>query len=96
VKHSLIALALFGGAAYAQPGQMPDLDAMFFQQFDADKNGMVTKNEFIKPTEAQFDHMDGDGNGMLDAKEVQAFNAEMKKRLQEMQRQMQQQGMPRR
>jgi hypothetical protein len=96
VKHSLIALALFSGVAHAQPGQMPDLDAMFFQQFDADNNGMVTKAEFIKPTEAQFDHMDSDGNGMLDAGEVKAFNAEMTQRLQEMQRQMQQQGMPRR
>jgi Ca2+-binding EF-hand superfamily protein len=96
VKYHLIAFALFSGVAYAQPGQMTDLDAMFFEQFDADKNGMVTKSEFLTPTEAQFDHMDGDGNGMLDANEVKAFNAEMTQRLQEMQRQMQQQGMPRR
>jgi Ca2+-binding EF-hand superfamily protein len=79
--------------------QMPNLDEMFFKQFDTNQDGMVSKEEFLKPTEAQFDHMDRDKNGALDQAEVKAFNDEMKKRMQEMQRQMQQQypqGTPRR
>ena len=73
---------------FAQQPAMPDLDAMFFKQFDTDQDGEVTKAEFMKPTEAQFAHMDSDGNGMLDQAEVKAFNDEMIRRVEEMQRQM--------
>ena len=91
MRKTLIALTLVGAPAIAQqpPQQMPDLDVMFFEQFDTDKNGQVTKAEFMKPTEAQFDHMDRDNNGQLDQAEVKAFNDEIKQRMQEMQRQMQ-------
>jgi Ca2+-binding EF-hand superfamily protein len=102
MKILLIAAALASGSAVAQtpanptgPGQMPDLEALFFQQFDSDRDGRVSKGEFLKPTEAQFDHMDQDKDGMVDGAEVKAFNDEMARRMQEMQRQMQQQGMPR-
>jgi Ca2+-binding EF-hand superfamily protein len=102
VKKILIALALICPTAFAQQGQMPqmpDLGEMFFKQFDSNQDGRVDKDEFLKPTEAQFDHMDKDGNGALDRAEVKAFNDEMQQRMEEMQRQMQQQypqGMPRR
>lgn len=102
MKKVLIALTFICPAAFAQQGQMPqmpNLDEMFFKQFDTNQDGMVSKEEFLKPTEAQFDHMDRDKNGALDQAEVKAFNDEMKKRMQEMQRQMQQQypqGTPRR
>ena len=90
---TLIVLALFSAPAFAQqpPQQMPDLDKMFFEQFDTDGDGKVTKGEFMKPTEAQFDHMDRDGNGELDQAEVKAFNDGIKQRMQEMQRQIQMQ-----
>ena len=94
---TLIVLALVSAPAFAQqppPQQMPDLDKMFFEQFDTDGDGKVTKGEFMKPTEAQFEYMDRDKNGALDQAEVKAFNDEMKQRMQEMQRQMQQQGLP--
>lgn len=112
MKKILVVLSLACSAAYAQQGQMPvqmpqmpalpDLGEMFFKQFDSDQDGRVSKDEFLKPTEAQFDHMDRDGNGALDQAEIKAFNDEMMQRMQEMQRQMQQmqqqnpQGMPRR
>lgn len=99
MKKLIIALTLASTAAFAQQmqmPQMPDMDALFFKQFDANQDGQVSKNEFIKPTEAQFDHMDKNGDGALDAAEVKAFNEQMTKRMQELQRQMQQQGMPQR
>lgn len=97
MKMILPVLVFVSAPALAQQGQMPqmpDLDSMFLQQFDSDKDGQVTKAEFLKPTEAQFDHMDKDKNGILDQAEIKAFNEEMSQRMQQMQRQMQQQGMP--
>ena len=82
--------------ALAQQGQAPDLDQMFFQQFDTNGDGRVDKQEFLRPTEQQFDHMDRDENGVLDPDEVRAFNQEMQRKMQELRQKMQQQGMPRR
>lgn len=99
MKKTLIILALTCSPVLAQQGetpQMPDLEGMFFKQFDSNQDGRVSKAEFMKPTEAQFDQMDKNGDGELDAAEVAAFNQEMQQRIQEMQRQMQQQGMQRR
>jgi len=99
MKKTLIALSLLCTPALAQqsqmPGPPPDLEKLFFEQFDTNKDGVVSKEEFLAPTVAQFEHMDRDKNGSLDQAEVKAFNAEMKQRIQEMQRQMQQQGGPR-
>lgn len=98
MKKILIAIALLSAPVLAQQPpmqqmpQMPDLEKMFFEQFDTNKDGLVSKEEFLKPTVEQFNHMDRDKNGSLDQAEVKAFNDEMKQRMQEMQRQMQQQG----
>lgn len=90
---AVISLSLLAAPAMAQqPPQMPNLEEIFFKQFDSDQDGRVTRAEFLKPTEAQFDHMDANKDGALDQGEVKAFNDEMQKRMQEMQRQMQQQG----
>lgn len=89
-----IAIALLSAPVLAQQPQMPDLDEMFFKQFDANSDGQVSKGEFLQPTEAQFDHMDRDRNGTLDQAEVKAFNQEMTQRIQELQQRMQQQGGP--
>lgn len=94
MKKTLIILALTCSPVLAQQGQapqMPDLDGMFFKQFDTNQDGRVSKSEFMQPTEAQFDQMDKNRDGELDAAEVKAFNQEMQQRIQEMQRQMQQQ-----
>lgn len=96
MKKMLIALLAMSTPALAQQGQPPDLNQMFFKQFDRDGNGRVDRAEFLQPTEAQFDHMDKNKDGTLEPGEVQAFNDEMEQRMQQMRRQMQQQGMPRR
>ena len=101
MKKTLIALVLFSTPVLAQQPQRPNLDEVFFKQFDANQDGLVSKAEFLKPTEEQFAHMDRNKDGSLDRAEVQAFNAEMDKRMQEMRQRMQQQGqgqpgMPRR
>lgn len=98
MKYTILALALTSSAAFAQMPQMPDLNELFFKQFDTNQDGKVAKAEFMQPTEAQFDLMDKDGNGALDKAEIQAFNDAMQQRMQELQKQMQQHGgsMPRR
>lgn len=95
MKKTIIALTLFSAPVLAQQPpmpQMPNLEELFFKQFDTDQDGQVTKEEFLKPSEAQFDHMDSNNDGILDASEVKAFNDEMKKRVQEMRQQFEQQG----
>lgn len=92
MKRILIAFALVGTPALAQQQPMPNLDEMFFRQFDTDQDKRVSRQEFLQPTEAQFEHMDRDNNGMLDQAEVKAFNDEMAQRVREMQQRMQQQG----
>ena len=82
-------------AQQSQMPQMPNLEEMFFKQFDGNADGQVSKSEFMQPTEAQFDHMDRNKNGTLERAEVKAFNEEMTQRMKEMQQQMQRQ-MPQR
>ncbi len=101
MKKALIAFVLFSTPVMAQQQQRPNLEEMFFKQFDTNQDGVVSKAEFLKPTEDQFAHMDRNQDGALDQAEVKAFNAEMDKRMQEMRQRMQQQGqgpqgMPRR
>ena len=102
MKRIIIALSLICAPAFAQQGpmpQMPNLEELFFKQFDSNKDNKVSKDEFLKPTIAQFEHMDRNKDGALDQAEVKAFNQEMQQRMQEMQQRMQQQnpqGMPRR
>ena len=96
MKPILLALVALSAPVFAQQGagQMPNLEEMFFKQFDSNQDGEVSKAEFLKPTEAQFDHMDRNGNGSLDQAEIKAFNDEMNQRMREMQQRMQQQGGP--
>ena len=101
MKKTLIALVLFSTPVLAQQQQRPDLEEVFFKQFDTNQDNLVSKAEFLKPTEEQVSHMDQNKDGNLDRAEVKAFNAEMDKRMQEMRQRMQQQGygqqgMPRR
>ena len=92
IRTLLFALVTVSTTAIAQQGQMPNLEDVFFKQFDGNQDGEVSKQEFLQPTAAQFDHMDKDGNGALNRAEVKAFNDEMQQRMREMQQHMQQSG----
>lgn len=79
-----IAAVVATPAAFAQmPHGMPNLGDMFLKQFDANHDGKVTRDEFIKPTEAQFDHMDTNGDGAVDASELETMQTEMMQRMQQ-------------
>ena len=67
----------------AMPQGMPDMGAMFLRQFDANNDGKVTRDEFIKPSEAQFERMDSNHDGAVDAAELDAMKAQMMQRMQQ-------------
>lgn len=80
--HRLIALLLLAATpAVAQPPQQaPDLDRinqLFFKQYDADGDGLVTGREFLTPSMAQFDYLDRNDDGIVDMGEVSAFTQMM-------------------
>ncbi len=83
---SVAALAL-SVSAYAQSQQMSPGQA-FLQTFDADRNGQVSRDEFVKPQvqniEKQFDYMDKNRDGAVDPGEADAFASEMQKKMQQM------------
>lgn len=95
MKTLLASILALSGAAFAQQPTMADLEDAFFKQFDADQDGQVSRDEFLQPTGAQFDYMDGNQDGNVDRAELRAFNDEMQKRMREMQQRMPQ-GMPNR
>jgi len=50
-----------------------------------DKDGKVTKTEFLKPYAGQFAHMDKNQDGSIDRTEIDAFSAQMRERMQQQQ-----------
>jgi hypothetical protein len=82
-------LIAFAVPAIAQPPQDPA--AGFLGQFDSNKDGKVTFEEFKAPQlegiEQQFRYMDKNGDGGIDTAEITAFTEEMHERMMQMQRQ---------
>lgn len=83
--------ALFSAPLFAQPPAGASMSDMFIQQLDGDKDGKVSKAEFLKPQEMQFAHIDTNGDGNLDKAEVEAFAQKMQQKMEQMR---QQQGAP--
>jgi hypothetical protein len=93
---SLVLLALAAPLVAQQQGGQPQSPAEgFMMQFDANKDGQVTLQEFKDPQvqalEQQFDYMDKDKSGTVDSAEIDAFAQEMQQRMQQMQQQRGQQ-----
>ena len=86
------ALLAMAAPLFAQMGgQGQDPAQGFMMQFDQDKSGSVTLEEFKAPQvealEQQFSYMDKNGDGSIDQAEIEAFAAEMRQRMQQMQQQ---------
>ena len=53
------------------------------EEFDTDQDGKISKEEFINGPTPVFDQADTDGNGALDAKELEAFRAKTRAKMEE-------------
>jgi Ca2+-binding EF-hand superfamily protein len=92
MKYLIPALALLVAVPVsAQSPEQPNPGQLFLQTFDADKDGRVSKDEYVKPQvqqiEKQFDYLDKNKDGQVDAGEAEAFAAEMRQRAEQMQKQ---------
>jgi Ca2+-binding EF-hand superfamily protein len=76
----------------------PKASEVFLQRFDADNNGEVSRDEFVKPhlqsINQQFDEMDMNRDGKVDSGEADAFAEMMRQRMQQMQQMHPQGGQP--
>ena len=90
-KTVTVLAALFATAAMAQ-GQAPQQDPgqAFVQNFDANKDGKVSKEEFLQPAQAQFKHMDRNGDGFISLDEARAAAEERRRQMEQMRQQQQQ------
>ncbi len=86
---SIMIAALATAPAVAQQGhgQQPDPGHAFVQNFDSDKDGKVSKAEFLQPAEAQFDHMDRNGDGFISLDEARAAAEERRRQMEQMRQQ---------
>ena len=88
---SLLAAAVSASAQSEKAPKMPDPGESFMLQFDRDKNGLVTLDEFkapqVKAIEQQFKHMDKNADGNVERAEVDAFAQDMRQRMEQMQEQ---------
>lgn len=53
------------------------------KQLDTDNDGKISKVEFVDGAMARFDRWDTDGNGVLDAKEIETARNAMRERMKE-------------
>jgi Ca2+-binding EF-hand superfamily protein len=68
-----------GERAASRPRVSQAMGAMV-TQFDTDKDGKVSKNEFVDGGVKVFDRADADQSGSLDSKELEAAKAALKER----------------
>jgi Ca2+-binding EF-hand superfamily protein len=78
-------------AAQQQGQTLPDPSEQFMMELDTDRDGNVTLEEFMKPTQNGFREMDKNGDGLLTKPEVDAYSKEMQQRMQQSYQQQQQQ-----
>jgi Ca2+-binding EF-hand superfamily protein len=73
-----LSLTLVSAQSLAQdaptaPPTLQQINQMFFMEFDADHDQQVSRDEFLRSTNAQFDFMDRNRDGMIDKSEVAAY-----------------------
>lgn len=72
-------------AAQQQQQNAPDPSERFMQELDTDRDGKVTLQEFMKPTEDGFREMDENGDGLLSKPEVDAYSKKVQQQYQQQQ-----------
>ncbi len=79
-------LALLPAMAVAlPPGASPtSMSDAFMQQLDSNKDGAVSKAEFLAPQEKQFADMDANKDGAVDRAEIEAVEKSMREQMQKM------------
>lgn len=91
MRYLIPAIALLMAAPVFAQGTPADPSQVFLKTFDADQDGKVSRDEYVKPQvqqiEKQFDYMDKNKDGSVDAGEAAAFAEEMRERMQRMQKQ---------
>jgi Ca2+-binding EF-hand superfamily protein len=91
MKYLIPAVAMVLAAPLYAEQQMGNPSQVFLQTFDADKDGRVSMDEYVKPQvqniQKQFDYMDKNKDGHVDADEADAYAKEMQERMQQMQQQ---------
>lgn len=82
-----VGLFALASASYAQQPASPPPQGkpsqIFMQQMDTNKDGKVSKEEFLRPQEEMFKHIDKDGDGFITETEVDDFAKEMRERMQQ-------------
>jgi Ca2+-binding EF-hand superfamily protein len=71
----MVGLAIVGGvatSACAQPG------GRMIERFDADRDGALSATEIQKMRGTAFDHLDRNGDGVLDAQEQESLSSRFK------------------
>ena len=63
---STITLLLLTGCAWMKPHYNDaQMHSYLFNKFDANEDGVITKEEYMKFIDERFDKMDSDGNGTI-------------------------------
>jgi len=80
--HRMLALLILAATPVVAEDapQGPDLERInqsFFYQYDGDRDGLVTRREFLTPSMAQFEYLDRNADGVVDMNEVSAFTKMM-------------------
>jgi len=88
MKHMVATLALSMSLAAPAFAQQPENQSeRFLKTFDANQDGQVSKDEYIKPhiqqLQGQFDYMDKNKDGGIDKAEADAFAQELQQRMQQ-------------
>ncbi|MCB1532975.1 MAG: EF-hand domain-containing protein [Alphaproteobacteria bacterium] len=78
------AFAVLGApVALADHHEGGDHKGKMMEKFDADGNGAISKEEFMKSSEDRFNKMDTDGNGEISKEEAQAMKDKMREKMKE-------------
>lgn len=88
---SLLVAALFTSPLFAQEKGKHDSEEHHKQwasELDADGDGKISKEEYLKAAEERFNKMDKGGDGFIDAEDQQSMKEKMKERMEKMHEKM--------